>query len=494
MEVQERERRKKAKDKVDKQWRAEDVVHQEVEDDVEWRPAVDHRRQHSPAAPTAPAVPAFERAAAPAGPAFDRAALEALAENARKAQVAQNFAETDAAIKREQEAKRAASGVLEHVEKMKAAAAVAARAAEQRLEQRAKMLGTEADPKKPQMPDPATKAQTFPTQISLKPMARDVQQDNMGERHREPLRRCALSRSLGRGRGDDLDHERKRRMATAFQASDRSRSRSYAVRGERDYERGADAGRPRKARTWEAAKPERVRVRPPSRSRSRSYGLSSNREHERRRGSGRCDYSASPDGTRGEPIRRARGYIRHDEDSGRRSPIILKPSPETSRSRAFRERDPPGDGKAGDIRARSSLDGSGQVAISDGDGGSARARRSAFDSGPPGTVAASVAEGSCAKPRRAGSGFDGGAPAAAPPTDRKLRQLGVRNGWAEFVDQHNGEHVYKNVLTGEMTTRKPAEYGSLISDTMNQRRLSWLANQRAAAQVADLTLKAAQGT
>merc|ERR1712203_656748 len=98
--------------------------------------------------------------------------------------------------------------------------------------------------------------------------------------------------------------------------------------------------------------------------------------------------------------------------------------------------------------------------------------------------------------KRPGSKFDTGAPTAVaaasvntmPSTvstkERRLRQLGVRNGWAEFVDQHNGEHIYKNVLTGETTNRKPAEYGSLITDTMNQRRLSWLANQRASAAAA----------
>mmetsp|Transcript_64661 Transcript_64661/g.127850 ORF Transcript_64661/g.127850 Transcript_64661/m.127850 type:complete len:637 (-) Transcript_64661:262-2172(-) len=70
-----------------------------------------------------------------------------------------------------------------------------------------------------------------------------------------------------------------------------------------------------------------------------------------------------------------------------------------------------------------------------------------------------------------------------------LRQLACRNGWAEYVDQSNGEHVYKNVMTGEMTRKKPPEYGNLISDSMNQRRLSWLQSQRNQAQIEDLRMR-----
>jgi len=71
-----------------------------------------------------------------------------------------------------------------------------------------------------------------------------------------------------------------------------------------------------------------------------------------------------------------------------------------------------------------------------------------------------------------------------------LRQLACRNGWAEYVDQSNGEHVYKNVMTGEMTRKKPPEYGNLISDSMNQRRLNWLQSQRNQAQIEDLRMRA----
>lgn len=71
-----------------------------------------------------------------------------------------------------------------------------------------------------------------------------------------------------------------------------------------------------------------------------------------------------------------------------------------------------------------------------------------------------------------------------------LRQLACRNGWAEYVDQSNGEHVYKNVMTGEMTRKKPMEYGNLISDSMNQRRLNWLQGQRNQAQIEDLRMRA----
>lgn len=65
-----------------------------------------------------------------------------------------------------------------------------------------------------------------------------------------------------------------------------------------------------------------------------------------------------------------------------------------------------------------------------------------------------------------------------PNPDAFLRQLGVRNGWAEFVNEKTGEKVFKNVLTGERTNRMPTDYHTSISDVMNRRRLNWLAGQK----------------
>lgn len=69
-----------------------------------------------------------------------------------------------------------------------------------------------------------------------------------------------------------------------------------------------------------------------------------------------------------------------------------------------------------------------------------------------------------------------------------MRQVGVRSGWAEFFDERNGTRLYKNVLTGETTNKMPAVCGTQISETMNQRRLSWLAGQRYIAKLNDQTL------
>lgn len=108
----------------------------------------------------------------------------------------------------------------------------------------------------------------------------------------------------------------------------------------------------------------------------------------------------------------------------------------------------------------------------------------AQDKAPPATAAPKSAFSSSPGPAVPGTAA-AGAGAATKPTP-VLRQLACRGGWAEYVDQNTGEHVYKNVLTGEMTKRKPAEFGALITDTMNQRRLAWLANQRTMNQMGDM--------
>lgn len=76
-------------------------------------------------------------------------------------------------------------------------------------------------------------------------------------------------------------------------------------------------------------------------------------------------------------------------------------------------------------------------------------------------------------------------PPAAPPPP-KLRQIGVRGAWAEFVEERTGKRLYKNVLTGAQVTEKPADYGHKISDSVNQRRLGWLANQKSEARARDI--------
>jgi len=91
----------------------------------------------------------------------------------------------------------------------------------------------------------------------------------------------------------------------------------------------------------------------------------------------------------------------------------------------------------------------------EGEGERSASRREGFTSGPPPV---------------------GVTPTAAP--EPRLRQIGIRNGWAEFVDERTDARVYKNVLTGEQTNKQPMEYGAQISNVMNQRRLNWLAAQR----------------
>lgn len=77
-------------------------------------------------------------------------------------------------------------------------------------------------------------------------------------------------------------------------------------------------------------------------------------------------------------------------------------------------------------------------------------------------------------------------PGAVSKPEPKLRILACKGTWAEYVDQDTGEHVYKNVLTNEMTKKKPAEFGAVITDSMNQRRLAWLQGQRNAAMLSDM--------
>lgn len=77
-------------------------------------------------------------------------------------------------------------------------------------------------------------------------------------------------------------------------------------------------------------------------------------------------------------------------------------------------------------------------------------------------------------------------PAERPPP--KLRQLAFKNGWAEYVEEGTGQHVYKNVFTNEMTKTKPAEYASTITDSQNQRRLAWLSSHRQMAMMGDMAL------
>lgn len=95
---------------------------------------------------------------------------------------------------------------------------------------------------------------------------------------------------------------------------------------------------------------------------------------------------------------------------------------------------------------------------------------------------AAPAAGTIAKPASAAPAEK----AVPPPIERKLRQLAFKNGWAEYVEEGTGQHVFKNVFTNEMTRTKPAELQSQITDAQNQRRLAWLAGHRTAAMMADM--------
>jgi len=82
---------------------------------------------------------------------------------------------------------------------------------------------------------------------------------------------------------------------------------------------------------------------------------------------------------------------------------------------------------------------------------------------------------------------------AAPAKPPRLRQLAFKNGWAEYIDQDSGKHVFKNVFTGEMSSSKPRELQSQITDAQNQRRLQWLSNHRTAAIMSDLGMTPPHG-
>lgn len=169
------------------------------------------------------------------------------------------------------------------------------------------------------------------------------------------------------------------------------------------------------------------------------------------------------------------------------------------RSGGDRRDSPPRDvDRAGGARRGSSLP-------RDGERTRRRAARMRDDSRSPGpgpgrgderrrTTEGRIAEGRTTE----GPSFSSKGPAAAPESAAKpgsnlqpepaanpdafLRQLGVRNGWAEFVNERTGEKVFKNVRTGERTNRMPTEYRSTITNVMNQRRLAWLAGQRGGGQ------------
>jgi len=111
---------------------------------------------------------------------------------------------------------------------------------------------------------------------------------------------------------------------------------------------------------------------------------------------------------------------------------------------------------------------------------------------PRGSIAQESAAGrAAAKAAPQAAASAGGANAAKPEPEtkeRKLRQLAFKNGWAEYVDQDTGEHLYKNIFSGEMTKRQPVELTSTITPQANMRRLQWLAGHRTAAMMNDLSM------
>jgi len=78
--------------------------------------------------------------------------------------------------------------------------------------------------------------------------------------------------------------------------------------------------------------------------------------------------------------------------------------------------------------------------------------------------------------------------ATTPAKEPKLRQLAFKNGWAEYINEDSGAHVFKNIFTGEMTNRQPQELQSTITASQNQRRLQWLAGHRTTAMMNDLSM------
>jgi len=426
-------RARKAKEKEKKKKQVGLVV--EAEEDGDWHNAV----ETSSVQPIQPGrVVAFQ-------PSVSASSVKAAKNFLEGIQVDKGASEEDAAMKRE-EAKKAASKVVMSLSQTKAAVE-AGFLAQRRSMQLLRPQASQDEQVGILGPDDANKPGRGPGSI---PEQSVLASERRGEERSLAFR--SRSRDRGGRHHDPGFHER----------------------------RHADDDR---ARDDNDLSCERHRRRPHQRSQSRSRSFHRQRlrprqaqRHSRAVDSRSCSRDVG-DGYAGRTKRPRGGYTYNDtEDYSRRR---RRPDVAVLQDRS-QSRDRPARHSEDQARRHEASRSSGTRAEPGFSSSAQLEKRPAFEDPPPDASDSKMSKFSA-------TATPGRVPSRPAPA---LRQLACRNGWAEYVDQSNGEHVYKNVMTGEMTRKKPPEYGNLISDSMNQRRLNWLQSQRNQAQIEDLRMRA----